>query len=878
MPVKTRDVKIPASNFEGTIGLQYLFEKSGVNPDFITITGGARHGDYHKEEMSKTPNSNHNSGNGFDFGGKANDSENEKLIKWLTNSDEGKKFAKDWNLEIITGDKYENGHFHIGFRRGLENKSDEVKNIYAENKPKWIETYGENGLADFSKIDWKNLEGPIKEEYVNPDYFNSKGGNIKNKKEYKESDMPQKNQIKQEDWNTVSEEEKAKVLDKYAAFDKKYREAKTDEERQAAKDEIKDIRQKYGPKAYANFKQKAMAENTKAELEKYGLDEVEGLSKQIEDLETSKQTLVAGKDDKAIAEIDKEIEGIQETVEDLYIKADYLKKTEDFESLKAKAEGGEKFTPEEKEKYDALSKQLPETAAWWKSQQSQHSQWKDSETHTAALMDRIAKGEDIHPYLFKTTVGEYAKAQKESGEYTGILSDYDIDQGIETVKYGFMDGLASSLDSRVPGLGTAFLASTDWLRKSARNKQLFNGPKQADDAYAMRLRGEDALDEYISGSDKLGDNIPREEAYYQSGPSNLLTEDDFNFPENEDGSGGGDGEGGEGGNGGNSESGGSKAPGNGKQSANVPVDPFETSNPFKFDDTRGTLFEQAGGLDSVMGMVQAGMGLRDSGEIDIPEEQMINDMTNNHIQQVLRLKEIGMPLVDQANMRESMDNAFMSAKRAIMDASGGNRAQALSAVSNLGASRQRTALNVEIEKSKGRQKALTDYGELLKYVNDFQATEGRLHDKRTYEVQKAKKEASGKLVASGIEGIMQAVNNDKLYGKGSAYDMTNKYTEWFLTGGANMEGDYQTGLDSTLSKMDEVSGEQREPEPNNMDFSAATVLMNQGFISEAKQGLSEINKMVDQETLSKKVTLENQQDKLLLEMSNDPIVNANPFK
>lgn len=666
--------------------------------------------------------------------------------------------------------------------------------------------------------------------------------------------------VKQKKWDDATPEEQSKVFEEYAKAQEKFDAATTDEERQAAKDEVKALRQEYGPRGYGAYKQDATAKKTKEELSKYGLDEVEGLSKKIEDLNISKQTLVAGQDDDEIAKIDKEIRGYQGEVQDLYVTADFLKKRDDFNALKEKAEKGGVFTAEEKLQFDKLAKQLPDTKEWWGNLQAQHAQWKDSEKHTEKLMSDIANGDDIHPYLFKTTVSQYKEAQEKSGEYTGILSNVDIDQATETIKYGFMEGLSLALNTKVPGLGTAMLASTDWLRKTMRNEELHNGPSKEDDFLAARLRGEDSLDEYLTGMDNIEKNIPGAEAYAVGGPENMFTEEDFNFPDGGDGGEGGDDTPKE-----ETEEERKKreaeedAARKGSATENTDAWKYEANDPFKFDDTKGNLFEQAGGLDSAMSMVQLGMGLAESGPVKIPDEERINDMTNNHIQSVLRLSKIGMPLVEQAKMRESMDEAFNTAKRAIMDASGGNRAQALSAVTNLGAARQKTALNIEIEKSKGRAAALSDYGELMKYVNNFEAVEGRTKSAREFEIEKANKEGAGKLVGSGIDGILQAVNNNKLYGKGSAYDMTNQYTQWYLQGGIKEEEDFQAGLTDVDKKLTEQSGlpsETKEAEQLN----GATVMLSQGFAGKAQEALNGINGIVQSASLKRQETLAKQED------------------
>lgn len=893
--VKLHDVKIPASNFDGTIGLQDLFTMSGVSAEHIMITGGARHGDYHKSEMANTPKSHHNKANGFDFRGGANAPENEKLIKWLTESDDGKKWVEEWKVELITGDKYNDGHFHIGFRPGSTSKSPRVQKIYTENQQKWVETYGKDGLADFSKIDWDNPKGPISSEYVNPNYFNGGGGSIKSKTEYKGDNSKVytgerfKETATKANWKDATDSMKAETFKRYADFEEEMRDAETDEQKKAIKESYSDVIS-LGKESYVDYlsdKQTKLKEENK---EKYDLGKLDKNFEDIAQLKKERDALTAGVDDDAIGEIDKAISSLQKDNSSVIMKADFLKKRDRLDELKVIAKEGN-LTASQKLELDGLKHQLPdvEQRKVLYGDLAKEVGLGTDETKMTNFLESIGK-KGIHPYLLATSQNEFSDAyQKEYKEKWLASNDGSGGDNLEhegNAMRRFWENTTQFLTTNTSDNPDAELGGFEKFMSKilpeaksdeymARREKGLEDLRDGSVSIDRFMFEEGFLEEYMTTEEEWKSKFNEDLAKDITGDidyTTFLNGDDFASAEVIDEEGAGT-------DGSSDEEG---APKKGSATKNTDAEKFERGPGFQFDDTKGTLFEQAGGVDSLMGMVQLGAGLAESGEVKIPDEERINDMTQNHIQSVLRLTKIGMPLVEQAKMRESMDEAFNTAKRAIMDASGGNRAQALSAVTNLGAARQNTALSIEVEKSKSRAAALSDYGELMKYVNNFEAVEGRTKSAREFEIEKANKEAGGKLVGSGIDGILQAVNNNKLYGKGSAYDMTQQYVKWDLQGGVDAETDYQTGLKEVQKGLENTAGlvsDKVEAEQLN----GSTVLLSQGFAGKAQEALNGINGIAQRETLARQEILMKQEaqrkeDEKLSNMQNDPMINENNFK
>ena len=223
-----------------------------------------------------------------------------------------------------------------------------------------------------------------------------------------------------------------------------------------------------------------------------------------------------------------------------------------------------------------------------------------------------------------------------------------------------------------------------------------------------------------------------------------------------------------------------------------------TKDPWYYNPEDQSAFEKIGGVEGVMGLGMLAKGLAEGDQVVVPEEERVDPMLLNHIQTVKRLSEIGMPAVEQAAMRESLDESFIMAKKAMADSVNMNRGQLLAGITGLSAERQRGALTIEAKKAQMRREALDKYGQLLGEVNKFKADQGNLAKSREFELDKMQADAAGEMAGAGLQTLIESINNAKEFGPGSLYDMRKSYMLHTLQGAIKANDNVVTDIDNIV--------------------------------------------------------------------------------
>jgi hypothetical protein len=807
---KYRNVKYPYTSLDGFVLLNYLIEKSGVDPNQLVVTSGYRT-EQHNKKSGGVKGSRHLHGDAFDFGG--NDSENIKLRNYIENNitDIRKDFP---DFEWVN--KYEDDHFHVASKsKGPSGKGKDVVALYEKYQSNWTNAGGTNGLIDMTKIpDWSNITPDV----IKPQTFS------KYTVDGKEPDT-QPGQSKKV-WSELSDDEKAKVKERYAEADERLSKAANDEERKKIKSEYQDIFQ-YGTESVADYYKDKRKKLQDEQIDKYGLRPVYENYDKIEALEKEKMQFTEGVDDEDIKRIDDQINKLQASNGNLIMKADYERKSDTLEKLMQKAKNGE-LTANEKIQLDGLRKQLPDE----KQRSKIYGKLADevalgtNEEKVNIFIDGIGK-DGVHPYLIQTTRDEFQKEYQKKYKDKWLFENTgraNLErEGNELRRFG--EDFWNEMVNPMTTLGQTLLWMGAEPISTKKRDQSYADLKDGQITFDRFMWEEGMLDEWINKQAEIGEmfdattieeikkQIPWDINFDESDftttqqEKNDAVHEDRLVPDNET---------------------------EGDTKTNETADPFASNQGFEYNPEEQSLFEKAGGVDAVLGLGMAAMGMADAGEINLPEQKMIDDMMITHAMNVKRLSEIGMPLVEQAKVRQEMDESFNVAKRAIMDAGNMNRGQILSAISGMSGERQKAALAIEMESSKMRREALYNYGEITRYINDFNTSQHNLNAAREFEVEKANKEGAGKLIASGIDNMITAANNSKLYGKGSTYDMMNKYMEWDMKGGGKIEEDYYSIVNE---KFNELNGGAPEKTPNTgPNFTdPAAVMINNNVIPEAEK-------------------------------------------
>jgi len=181
-------------------------------------------------------------------------------------------------------------------------------------------------------------------------------------------------------------------------------------------------------------------------------------------------------------------------------------------------------------------------------------------------------------------------------------------------------------------------------------------------------------------------------------------------------------------------------------------------------------------LDAVSGMAMGLIGNKMASEVDIPlREEQVSEAVKNLTAELARRSKIGLPPEKEAQMANNITEAYDGGLRNIVNASAGNRATILGNQGMLEVAKTRGIIDMEIADYEAKEKAFQQYGEAVKYINDFDTNRDVANHGIKYQEAMLKRNRGEQVANAGFASMINDLQYARENGPGSANHMYKSY-------------------------------------------------------------------------------------------------------
>lgn len=166
----------------------------------------------------------------------------------------------------------------------------------------------------------------------------------------------------------------------------------------------------------------------------------------------------------------------------------------------------------------------------------------------------------------------------------------------------------------------------------------------------------------------------------------------------------------------------------------------------------------------------------DAANTELPErDEVVSDALLRYTNELKRISQQGLSPEEEAYAKNNLRDSYAVGLDAIVRASGGNRNVVLGNASRLDAQMQRGLMDLSLADFQKREKALYQYGEAVKYINEVDLNKQIANNERAYQNAVATKEAGAQLMSSGIQSLLDNIQYYKENAPGSAQHALKSY-------------------------------------------------------------------------------------------------------
>lgn len=187
-------------------------------------------------------------------------------------------------------------------------------------------------------------------------------------------------------------------------------------------------------------------------------------------------------------------------------------------------------------------------------------------------------------------------------------------------------------------------------------------------------------------------------------------------------------------------------------------------------------FEAIGqGALGLIGMGQA--------ETELPlRDEKVSEAILQYSNEMKKLSEIGLRPEEEAKMKSDLAGAYSEGITQIVRASGGDRNVVLGNTASINRNRIEGMSQIALMDIQRKDAALEKYGEVLKYIENFNTNRDIANHDIKYKAAQEKRIAGAQLAQAGFSNMLEELQYQKENGPGSANHQMQKTMQWMLTG------------------------------------------------------------------------------------------------
>ena len=166
-------------------------------------------------------------------------------------------------------------------------------------------------------------------------------------------------------------------------------------------------------------------------------------------------------------------------------------------------------------------------------------------------------------------------------------------------------------------------------------------------------------------------------------------------------------------------------------------------------------------------------------DIDVKEYPELSSAMDEHIKQARELANQGFSASEEAQIRNDIDTAYKAGITNLVRGTAGDRARFLAGSGMVDANRAKALLDFAAKDAELQRQNSKQYGELLQFKENYNFEKDSKRRDEELQMQLANKGSAATLASEAVSSIVQNIQDEKMYGKGSLYEsaMKAKITE-----------------------------------------------------------------------------------------------------
>lgn len=240
---------------------------------------------------------------------------------------------------------------------------------------------------------------------------------------------------------------------------------------------------------------------------------------------------------------------------------------------------------------------------------------------------------------------------------------------------------------------------------------------------------------------------------------------------------------------------------------------FEREDEFSYDKNKmKNSFPFAEIASSLAGVAY---GLSEADKDTPRRDEEVSAAFLNYTAELKKISEQGLSPEEESYAKRNLAESYQGSIDLLVRASNGNRNSVLSNLGILDANKQHAILDLAVKDSDKKLRALNQYGEAVKYINQFDANRDIANNERDYNEALQSKQAGAELASNAIGKLLDDINHHKLNAPGSANHMLKSHYLYKTTGIVpDIKDDGSGTQKGTYSYLQRVNKESKEAYDN----------------------------------------------------------------
>lgn len=211
----------------------------------------------------------------------------------------------------------------------------------------------------------------------------------------------------------------------------------------------------------------------------------------------------------------------------------------------------------------------------------------------------------------------------------------------------------------------------------------------------------------------------------------------------------------------------------------------------------------------------------EAGNVDMPvRNEEVSEAMKNYGAELSKISKMGLPPEIEGDLKIKLAEAYQTGITNISRASNGNRNLILGNQGQLDSARMSGIVDIAMLDMDRRDKAMAAYGEVQKYINEFDSNRDVANNERAYREAEKKQIAGSTLAQQGFASLIDSLEYSRANAPGSANDMMKQYMMFSISG---------------------INPNAKEGEPGSASYAAKVKENNDAKKSEKEQLQSFIN-------------------------------------